>query len=234
LRCQLDETSDHLVIAHRLSTVQNAGIVVLAHGRIVELVRTRIASARRQYQRFLRSVSGCGRLKSAGIHAKARDDVEQTDAASADRRLAHPVPGRTIRIDGRGKAVDRLYRQTERAIIAFWHARLLMIPCPIEGVRTCSLASMDGELIHRMSPGSVQAVGPPPGRAKAQATHPAGAVRVDLMVTPDGPVSRVVVNRRGPFGQATGLPIVPLTFSCSKKSFQLGSSAPIRQSRLFR
>ncbi|HSF70335.1 MAG TPA: hypothetical protein VLA47_08115, partial [Nitrospira sp.] len=42
--------------------------------------------------------------------------------------------GRSMRIDTRGQEhVDRLYREGKRVIIAFWHARQLMMPLTYRG-----------------------------------------------------------------------------------------------------
>ena len=140
--------------------------------------------------------------------------------------------GRTIRIRTEGaEAVDRLYQQGERAIIAFWHARLLMIPLSYRGRQAHVLISQhgDGELIHRIVARlGFQAVRGSTTRGGAKALRQLirlGRSGVDIMVTPDGPKGPRQVVQLGvvQLAKATGLPIVPLTFSCSKKkSFRVG------------
>ncbi|MBM4124836.1 MAG: DUF374 domain-containing protein [Nitrospira sp.] len=148
--------------------------------------------------------------------------------------------GRTVRIRTEGaEAVDQLYRQGERAIIAFWHGRLLMIPLSYRGSQAHVLISRhgDGELIHRIvARFGFQAVRGSTTRGGALALRQLirlGRSGVDLMVTPDGPKGPRQVVQIGviQLAKATGLPILPLTFSCSKKkSFRAGiaSWSPIR------
>lgn len=148
--------------------------------------------------------------------------------------------GWAIRVRTEGsESVDDLYRQGKRLIIAFWHGRQLMMPLAYRGTEAYILISQhrDGELIHQIVSrfgfqsvrGSTTRGGVPALRHLIQL----GRAGVDLVVTPDGPRGPCQVAQVGTvqLAKATGLPIVPLTFSCSKKkSFAVGiiSWSPIR------
>ena len=61
--------------------------------------------------------------------------------------------GRSMRIDTQGQeAVDALYREGKRVIIAFWHAQQLMMPLTYRGALAHILISrhQDGEIIARI------------------------------------------------------------------------------------
>ena len=61
--------------------------------------------------------------------------------------------GRSMRIETRGQEhVDALYREGKRVIIAFWHARQLMMPLTYRGTLAHILISQhqDGEIIARI------------------------------------------------------------------------------------
>ena len=134
--------------------------------------------------------------------------------------------GRVLRIRTEGaEAVDRLYQQGERVIIAFWHGRGLMLPLAYRGSQAHILISRhrDGELIHRIVArfgfqsvrGSTTRGGVPALRQLIRL----GRSGVDLVVTPDGPKGPRQIAQLGvvQLAKATGLAILPLTFSCSKK-----------------
>lgn len=134
--------------------------------------------------------------------------------------------GRVLRIRTEGaEGVDRLYQQGERVIIAFWHGRQLMMPLAYRGSQAHILISQhrDGELIQRIvARFGFQAVRGSTTRGGAQALRQLirlGRSGVDLVVTPDGPKGPRQIAQLGvvQLAKATGLPIVSLTFSCSKK-----------------
>lgn len=140
--------------------------------------------------------------------------------------------GRSMRIETRGhEHVDRLYREGKRVIIAFWHARQLMMPLTYRGTLAHILISQhqDGEIIARIVErfgfravrGSSTRGGVPALRELIRL----GRSGVDLVVTPDGPKGPPQVAKVGviQLARASGLPIIPLAFGCSKKnSSQVG------------
>lgn len=140
--------------------------------------------------------------------------------------------GRVIRIRTKGDdQVDELYRLGKRIIIAFWHGRQLMMPLAYRGAEAHILISQhrDGELIHRVVSRfgfrSVRGSSTRGGVAAFRRLIQLGRSGADLVVTPDGPKGPRQVVQIGviQLAKATGLPIVPLTFSCSKKkSFRAG------------
>lgn len=129
-----------------------------------------------------------------------------------------------IRTEG-GDTVDELYRQGRHIILAFWHGRQLMIPLAYRGTEGHVLISQhrDGELIHRIIARfgfrSVRGSTTRGGAVALRQLIRLGKSGVDLVVTPDGPKGPRQVVKIGviQLAKATGLPIVPLTFSCSKK-----------------
>jgi hypothetical protein len=166
--------------------------------------------------------------------------------------VAPPVAAWTIRLLGKvlrvrsvgTEAVDGLYRQGKRIIIAFWHSRQLMMPLAYRGQEAYVLISQhrDGELIHRVVSRfgfrSVRGSTTRGGVAALRQLIELGRSGVDLVVTPDGPQGPRQVVQRGvvQLAKATGLPIVPLAFGCSKKnSFGAGiaSWSPIRSAAGF-
>ncbi len=148
--------------------------------------------------------------------------------------------GRTMGIQTEGaEGVDELYRRGHRLIIAFWHGRQLMMPLTYRGTEAHILISQhrDGELIHRIvSRFGFQSVRGSTTRGGIMALRELirlGRSGVDLVITPDGPKGPRHVAQIGAvqLAQATGLPIVPLTFSCSKKNSSragIGSWSRIR------
>ena len=134
--------------------------------------------------------------------------------------------GKAVRIRTEGaETVDELYRQGRRMIITFWHGRQLMMPLTYRGAQAHILISQhrDGELIHRIVSRfgfrSVRGSTTRGGAAALRQLIELGRSGVDLVVTPDGPQGPRQVVQIGVIhlAKATGLPIVPLTFSCSKK-----------------
>jgi lysophospholipid acyltransferase (LPLAT)-like uncharacterized protein len=136
--------------------------------------------------------------------------------------------GRTMRLDQQGhEQVDALYREGRHIILAFWHAQQLMIPFGYRGTGSHVLISQhgDGEIIARIiARFGHQAVRGSSTRGGAGALRTLiklGRSGQDLVVTPDGPKGPRQVAKLGAIqlAKATGLPIIPLAFSCSKKNF---------------
>ncbi|HKT34248.1 MAG TPA: lysophospholipid acyltransferase family protein [Nitrospira sp.] len=135
--------------------------------------------------------------------------------------------GRTMRIETRGQEhVDRLYQEGKRVIIAFWHARQLMMPLTYRGRLAHILISQhqDGEMIARIVERfGFRAVRGSSTRGGVEALRELirlGRSGVDLVVTPDGPKGPAQVVKMGviQLARASKLPIIPLAFSCSKKN----------------
>jgi len=148
-------------------------------------------------------------------------------AAQIIRLLGHTMRVSTIG----GETVDELYREGKRIIIAFWHGRQLMMPLAYRGQLASILISQhrDGEIIARiMQPFGFKAIRGSSTRGGLQAIRQllkAGRDGGDLVVTPDGPKGPACKVQPGVIylAKVTGLPIIPLTFACSKKkSFRVG------------
>lgn len=143
-------------------------------------------------------------------------------------------------MESRGhEQVDALYREGQHIILAFWHAQQLMVPIGYRGTEANVLISQhqDGEIIARIiSRFGHRAVRGSSTRGGALALRELirlGRSGADLVVTPDGPKGPRQVAKLGvvQLAKATGLPIVPLAFSCSKKNSSgagIGSWSPIR------
>lgn len=134
--------------------------------------------------------------------------------------------GKTIRIRMEGAEVmDELYRKNQAMIFAFWHGRQLMMPLAYRGKGPYALISRhrDGELIARIIERfGIKSVRGSTTRGGAMALRrliELGRAGADLAVTPDGPRGPRQVAQPGVIQLAkdTGMPIVPVTFSCSKK-----------------
>ena len=135
--------------------------------------------------------------------------------------------GRSMRIDTRGQEhVDRLYRDGKRVIIAFWHARQLMMPLTYRGALAYILISQhqDGEIIarivERFGLRTVRGSSTRGGIEALRELIRLGRSGVDLVVTPDGPRGPAQVAKLGviQLAKAPKLPIIPLAFSSSKKN----------------
>jgi lysophospholipid acyltransferase (LPLAT)-like uncharacterized protein len=116
--------------------------------------------------------------------------------------------GRSMRIETKGQeSIDALYQDGKRVIIAFWHARQLMMPLTYRGTQAHILKAVRGSSTR----GGVEAL---------RELIRLGRSGVDLVVTPDGPKGPAQVAKMGviQLARASGLPIVPLTFGCSKKN----------------
>ena len=135
--------------------------------------------------------------------------------------------GRSMRIDTRGQEqIDALYRDGKRVIIAFWHARQLMMPLTYRGAEAHILISrhQDGEIIARIVERfGFRAVRGSSTRGGVEALRELirlGRSGLDVVVTPDGPKGPAQVVKMGviQLARVSGLPIVPLAFGCSKKN----------------
>jgi hypothetical protein len=134
---------------------------------------------------------------------------------------------RTMRCETRGhEAVDALYRDGRHIVLAFWHAQQLMIPMGYRGTGSHVLISQhgDGEIIARIiarfGHRAVRGSSTRGGAGALRALIKVGRSGRDVVVTPDGPKGPRQVAKLGviQLAKATGLPIVPLAFACSKKN----------------
>jgi hypothetical protein len=173
--------------------------------------------------------------------------AEQRNRNSLKKRIEHwlklsvlpPVAAavirgiaRSMRHETRGhEAVDALYRGGRHIILAFWHAQQLMIPIGYRGRGSHVLISQhgDGEIIARViarfGHEAVRGSSTRGGAGALRALIKLGRSGRDVVVTPDGPKGPRHVAKLGviQLAKATGLPIVPLAFACSKKnSLQAG------------
>jgi lysophospholipid acyltransferase (LPLAT)-like uncharacterized protein len=132
----------------------------------------------------------------------------------------------SMRVEQRGtEPVDAMYREGRSIILAFWHAQQLMIPFGYRGPGSHVLISQhgDGEIIARIiarfGHEAVRGSSTRGGAAALRALIKLGRSGKDVVVTPDGPTGPRHVAKLGTIqlAKATGLPIVPLGFSCSKK-----------------
>ncbi len=144
----------------------------------------------------------------------------------------------TWRTEG-SEHVNRLFAEEKRVILAFWHAQQLMMPLAIPGLEAHVLISQhrDGELIRRIvARFGLDAVRGSSTRGGAEAFRQLirlGRSGGNLVLTPDGPKGPRQVVKVGvvQLARATGLPIIPMAFGCSKKNSSragTGSSCPIR------
>lgn len=135
--------------------------------------------------------------------------------------------GRTMTLTTEGEErVDALHRRRQPIILVFWHAQQLMIPLGYRGAGTHILISRhrDGEVIARIiarfGHRSVRGSSTRGGAWALRELIRLGRSGADLVVTPDGPKGPRQVAKFGviQLARATGMPIVPLAFSCSKKN----------------
>ena len=135
--------------------------------------------------------------------------------------------GRTMRVETRGQEkVDALYRDGRHIILAFWHAQQLMIPLGYRGAGSTVLISQhgDGEIIARIiarfGHQAVRGSSTRGGAGALRALIKLGRAGRDVVVTPDGPKGPRQMAKLGvvQLAKATGLPIMPLAFACSKKN----------------
>lgn len=134
---------------------------------------------------------------------------------------------RSMRLETRGhEAVDALYQEGRHIVLAFWHAQQLMIPIGYRGTSSHVLISQhgDGEIIARIiarfGHEAVRGSSTRGGAGALRALIKLGRSGRDVVVTPDGPKGPRHVAKLGvvQLAKATGLPIVPMAFACSKKN----------------
>lgn len=132
----------------------------------------------------------------------------------------------TMRIEWRGfEYVEPFHREGRHYILAFWHGRLLMLPISYKGREICLLISRskDGELLAgTIGYFGMSAVRGSSSRGALSALREILRLNksgVDFGLTPDGPKGPRHIVQPGviEIARRTGLPIVPLTFSASKK-----------------
>ena len=125
------------------------------------------------------------------------------------------------------EAVDAFWKNGKNVIVAFWHGRQLMMPLAYGGKRIVILISRhrDGELIARtvgyFGFHAVRGSTTRGGAAALRSLVRSARAGDDLGVTPDGPRGPRHAVQSGvmQLAKLTGLPILPLTFSASKKKF---------------
>lgn len=122
-------------------------------------------------------------------------------------------------------AYGKMLAEGRHIILAFWHGRLLMMPYsyPGRGITILVSQSKDGELVAR----TVEGFGIESVRGSSSKGWLGGvkgllkAVRSgrDAAITPDGPRGPGMKAQMGviQIARTTGLPIIPMTFSASKK-----------------
>ncbi|MDP9132273.1 MAG: lysophospholipid acyltransferase family protein [Nitrospirota bacterium] len=143
----------------------------------------------------------------------------------------------TLRVEG-AEHLSRRFSQGKRVILAFWHAQQLMMPLAYPGLEAHVLISqhLDGELIRRIvARFGLEAVRGSSTRGGAEAFRKLirlGRSGYSLVLTPDGPKGPRQIAKVGvvQLARATGLPIIPMAFGCSKKNSLragIGSSCPI-------
>ena len=121
--------------------------------------------------------------------------------------------------------VDRLYQEGRNIIIAFWHGQQLMLPLAYRGHQAQILISQhrDGELIYRIVRrfgfGAIRGSTTRGGQRAFRRLIYSGRQGIDLVITPDGPKGPRHCVQPGvvALAKVTGMPIIPLTFACSKK-----------------
>jgi len=137
-----------------------------------------------------------------------------------------------------GEHVSRLFGEGRSVILSFWHAQQLMMPLAIPRLVAHVLISQhrDGELIRRIiARFGLDAVRGSSTRGGAEALR--RMIRIgrsggNLALTPDGPKGPRQIAKIGviQLARATGAPIIPMAFGCSKKNSSragTASSCPI-------
>jgi lysophospholipid acyltransferase (LPLAT)-like uncharacterized protein len=136
----------------------------------------------------------------------------------------------SMHIETRGQEhVDGLYRAGQRVIIAFWHARQLMMPLTYRGTMAHILISQhqDGEIIARIVERfGFKAVRGSSTRGGMEALRELirlGRAGVDLVVTPDGPRGPAHIAKMGVI-RLPGCRLSPWPSPAQKKTVrELGS-----------
>ena len=125
--------------------------------------------------------------------------------------------------------VERFCGEGKHFILVFWHDQQFMMPLAYLAYRKGASAHIlisqhrDGELIRRIVKGfgfgTVRGSTTRGGITALRQLIRLGQAGEDLVVTPDGPKGPRHVVQKGVvyLAQVTGLPILPLSFACSKK-----------------
>jgi lysophospholipid acyltransferase (LPLAT)-like uncharacterized protein len=124
-----------------------------------------------------------------------------------------------------GHIQDEYRRRGEPAIGAFWHGRLLMMPAGYRGNKLTILISLhqDGELISRTANyfgfKSIRGSTTRGGFSAMREMLKASREGYDIAITPDGPRGPRYHVQNGiiELARRTGMAIIPLTFSSSRK-----------------
>ncbi len=133
----------------------------------------------------------------------------------------------SMRYETRGhEALDALHQTGHHAILAFWHGQQLLMLFGYRGAGTHALISQhgDGEIIARIvarfGHQAVRGSSTRGGAGALRALIKLGRSGQDIAVTPDGPKGPRQVAKLGviQLAKASGLPIVPMIFACSKKN----------------
>jgi lysophospholipid acyltransferase (LPLAT)-like uncharacterized protein len=131
------------------------------------------------------------------------------------------------------EAVRGIQQRGDPYILAFWHGRLFLMPYAYTGRRIAILISehRDGELISR----TMHRFGFATARGSSTRGGAAGLREIVRMIragsdaafTPDGPRGPREIVQPGVIAAAriSGAPIVPVTFSCSKKNSSIPGTA---------
>ncbi|MGA6826600.1 lysophospholipid acyltransferase family protein [Nitrospira sp. NS4] len=164
--------------------------------------------------------------RTAGLKKRLEQWVKFTLLPPLGAWVIRAIKG-TMRLEQRGhEPVDALYREGRSIILAFWHAQQLMIPFGYRGPGSHVLISQhgDGEIIARIiarfGHEAVRGSSTRGGAGALRSLIKLGRSGKDVVVTPDGPKGPRQVAKLGviQLAKATGLPIVPLGFGCSKKN----------------
>ncbi|MBI5181484.1 MAG: lysophospholipid acyltransferase family protein [Nitrospirae bacterium] len=124
------------------------------------------------------------------------------------------------------KFVDELQRKGENAIFAFWHGRLLLMPFAYKshkGAYIMISRHRDGEFVSRavkyLGISSVRGSTTRGGISAFKKLIDLTADGYDIAFTPDGPKGPKYKAQMGiiELAKLTGKPIIPLTYSASKK-----------------
>jgi lysophospholipid acyltransferase (LPLAT)-like uncharacterized protein len=124
------------------------------------------------------------------------------------------------------KFVDELQKSGENAIFAFWHGRLLLMPFaykPNKGAYIMISRHRDGEFVSRavkyLGISSVRGSTTRGGISAFKKLVELTDDGYDIALTPDGPKGPRYKVQMGiiELAKLTGKPIIPLTYSASKK-----------------
>lgn len=125
-----------------------------------------------------------------------------------------------------GEELLTRWRRREQVILAFWHSRILLMPFPYRGQKSCIMNSVhrDGEIITRV----IKHFGIDAVRGSSTRGWMGGLKGMldayrqgyDLIVIPDGPRGPRHQAKSGvlQLARATGAPVFPVTYSAAWKT----------------